>query len=249
MKKFIYLLIWVSFLFSYQNFRVYTYGIKLNYKEYKNSKVIDRDYSSFSDLLGVGIKYKTVFNKILFDVKVEYASGNSIYEGATWSGKPLKMKQSDVSILDIEASLGYKYFYFLVGYREWNRGSSGYEGDYNEIYYWPYFGIKSNYKFGFKNFYFSPEIAYIYVINPEIKIELGNYPVLSLGDTDGGYITLPFVMKFSNFNIDFFYRFEYWHISSSKPGLLIVDGEGYVIYEPESITKNQYLGAGFTYKF
>ena len=179
---------------------IYTYSVKLNYKEYLNGDVIDKDYSSFSDILGVGVKYSGNF----YYLKGEFASGKSTYEGSNTNGDYLKNSQKGVYILNLEGGIG-NNFYFIFGYREWNRGKSGYVGDYNEVYYWKYWGIKYTYFFQLKNVFFIPDIGYRLAINPQMKAELDNNVIFNLGTTSGAFIELPFIIRYKdNFSFKFF---------------------------------------------
>jgi len=233
--------------FAYQDF--YTYSIKMDYKEYVNGSVIDRDYTDFGDLIGIGYKFEKLKGKYSYFIKGEFAYGSSYYEGATWGGEPVYAKQDDVYILNIEGGFGFRYFNFILGYREWQRGKSDNPGDYNEIYYWPYLGVRYRYEFYFENIAFMPEISYQTAISPKMKAELGNEPTLELGDTDGIRVELPLIVKKDNLYFKFFYRYQYWHINRSDTEILILNGDIYEIYEPESLTRNQYFGIGMLFKF
>ncbi|GAX87559.1 conserved hypothetical protein [Lebetimonas natsushimae] len=226
----------------------YTYSLKLNYKEYVNGNVVDKDYSHIGNILGLGIKYSNtyIFNYYL---KGEYSGGGSYYTGADWSGYPVNSKQNGFYLLDLEAGFG-KYFIFFAGYREWNRGKSNNSGDYNEKYYWNYIGFKYTYKFNFNKFYFLPEAGYTLAIDPKLKVKLGNEPTINLGNTTGGFIEAPFYFKYNkNIEIKVFYKYEYWHINASNAYELILNNHHYLIFEPESITENQYFGIGINFKF
>jgi hypothetical protein len=73
MKK---LLLIVMIVFSYASTEFYTYSLKLNYKEYVNGKVIDRDYSKLGDILGIGIKYT---NHYVVDYYLKQAVSNQLH--------------------------------------------------------------------------------------------------------------------------------------------------------------------------
>ena len=224
---------------------VYTYSVKLNYKEYVNGNVIDRDYSSFSDILGVGVKYSDRF----YYLKGEYASGRSTYEGSNTNGDYLKNRQNGVYILNVEGGIG-NYFYLIFGYRKWNRGKSDYVGDYNEVYYWKYWGIKYAYPFKFEDGSFIPEAGYRLAIDPKMKAELGSGAVFNLGVTSGTFIELPFIFKYNNnLSFKFFYRYEAWLINPSDEKEITIDNKTYIMFEPESFTQNQYLGVGLVWNF
>jgi hypothetical protein len=245
MKK---LLIVLFSVWIYANTEFYTYSIKLNYKEYVNGNVIDKDYSHFGNILGLGIKYSDIyiFNYYL---KGEISGGKSYYIGEDIGGNPVTAEQNDFYLFNLEAGVG-KYFYFLAGYREWNRGKSNNPGDYDEKYYWSYLGFKYTYKFDFNKFYFYPEAGYTFAIDPKIKVKLGNEPVLNLGNTTGGFVEAPFYYKYNNnIEIKIFYKYEYWHINESNIDYLIINNNKYPIFEPESITENQYIGIGVIIKF
>jgi len=246
MKKFSLILI-SNILFAQT--QIYTFTLLMDYKEYKDSQVLDKDYTNFGDMLGVGIKYQSKTKPLKYSVKIEYAGGKSTYEGATWDGTPLKNTQSGVYILNLEGALGSKNLFLTLGYREWNRGKSPFIGDYNEKYYWGYLGIKYDYHFYFRYFAFLPKISYQTAISPKMKVYMGNEPILKLGDTDGFYVELPIYFRIKKQVWYLFYRFQYWHISKSDYAVLQTDTTRTLIYEPESITRNQYLGIGVIFNF
>jgi hypothetical protein len=222
--------------------------LKLNYKEYIKGNVIDKDYNNFGDIFGIGVKYSN--NKYFYYyIKGEFSNGSSFYDGADWNGNKLKSKQNGFYLFNLETGIG-KYLNFFLGYREWNRGKSNIDGDYDEIYYWSYFGMKYSCEFIFNKFYFYPEAGYEMAINPKLKIKMGNNPILNLGDTTGGFIELPVYYKYNrNIFIKIFYKFEYWYIEKSNSAILILDNKKYEIFEPESITQNQYFGIGISFSF
>jgi len=234
-----------TLLFAQTQF--YTYTVIMDYKEYVNGAVIDKDTTNFGELNGIGVEY-TKKDRINLKLKMEFAYGTSTYDGATWGGTPVTNKQDDVYIFNAEAMVG-KIFYIGLGYRLWNRGTSSNPGDYNEKYYWPYFAIKYDYPFVTKNFAFVPSITYQTALSPKMKVELGNNPVLDLGATDGYNINLPLYFKTKKVVWYLFYRYQYWHISKSDDAVLKVGNTINVIYEPESETRNQYIGAGIVLNF
>jgi hypothetical protein len=244
MKKFIFFLLAVI---SYASTEIYPFILKLNYKEYIHSKVVDKDSSKLGDIIGIGIKYS---NKNFFDYYIsgEISGGDSYYSGADWNGNKIKLKQSGFSLLNLEGGIG-KYLYFFIGYRHWNRGKSKNIGDYDELYYWSYIGFKYSCKFDFNKVVFYPEAGYKMAIDPKMKVKMGNEPILDLGNTTAGFVELPFYFKYNKFYIKVFYRFEYWCIEKSKNAILVLDNYRYEIFEPESITKNQYFGIGINFNF
>ena len=250
-KKVLFLGLIKVILFGYQD--LYFYNIHLNYKEYINGDVIDRDYSKYKNLKGIGYKliqnyYLNNFN-FAYGFNIEYASGNTIYDGSTMSGEKLKAKQKNVSILNIKGFLNLDSFQFILGYRNWHRGKTNYEGDYEEIYYWPYVGFGYKKIYNFEKFAILPLLEYDAAIDPKIDIKLGNNPTLNLGTTQGLKLEIPFLFKIDKIAFKIFYRFESWHINSSNTKTLIINNKKVLIFEPESLTINQYLGAGLLFKF
>lgn len=226
------------------DFNPYFFSVKENYKEYISGVIVDKDYNSFFDLYGIGIKVK----QNIFKFSLEYAYGNAIYDGANQTGNKIKAKENNVYIINSLLSIG-KLLSFDLGYRYWDRGSSNYEGDYEEKYYWPYIGISFNYNYNIKNFSFKPIFSYQYAIDPKLKILLGNNPTIDLGNTIGYKIEFPIYYQFKNFKFYAFYRYQYWHINASNTYILKLNNQEYPIFEPESETINQYLGVGLNFNF
>jgi hypothetical protein len=232
----------------YAKTEIYTYNLKLNYKEYENSKVLDKDYSEFGRFVGIGGKYSNKFF-LNYYLKAEYAWGYSKYKGGDWSGNAIEDTQKGVYLFDAEVGVG-KGIYLFYGYRMWNRGKSDNEGDYDEVYYWKYGGVKFSYKFILDRVLFDVQAGYQKAFDPKLKIKLGNQPILDLGSTSGHFVEIPLYFPCSdNLKIKFFYRYQYWHIHRSRSKVLVLNNKQYLIYEPESKTKNQYLGIGILYKF
>jgi len=241
MKK-ISLFLIAAFLYA-DSLNYYFFSIKENYKEYYNGSVIDRDYNSFGDLNGVGIKYtRNNYYSDLYFV-AEAAHGTSIYDGAYQDGTPLKEKQSNVYLYTLKATINFKPYIFELGYRFWNRGKSGVGGDYEEQYYWPYFATGLMYDIDFNSFSINYYVKYNYAFSPKLKIYLGNNPTLNLGETSGIETQIEINKKIvSDYKIGIFYRFSYWHIEQSNIYNLYYKGQVYEVFEPESETKNQYIG-------
>ena len=233
-----------TYLFSFE-INTYFLTLKENYKEYANSQIIDRDYSNFNELTGLGISLEDKFIK----GKLEFVTGNATYDGSTQNGNKVKVTENNVYLINGYFSFG-NPLSIDIGYRFWNRGKSGYEGDYEEEYYWPYIGISLENKFSINNLIFRPLLSYQKAINPKLKILLGNNPILDLGNTTGFKVELPFYYKVDkSVKIFLFYRYQYWHINASKVYNITINGETYPIFEPESETRNQYLGVGLNFSF
>jgi len=239
--------IFVSFLFFVvlfaDNIKLYTFLLKENYKEYKGDYVIDRDDSNFKDIKGIGIELKHTFSFIDVYLNGEFSKGECVYDGAYQDETLVKFKQKDVRIYDISVR-AQKYVLFLkLGYRFWRRGTSNDEGNYNEDYYWSYFGLGWNYFFNYKKININTIFQYHYALNPKVKVYLGNNPTLNLGDTGGLMGIIDIGYRYDNkilFGI--FYKIDVWLISASDEGYLVLDNKIYQIYEPDSLTLNQYVG-------
>ncbi|GAB6073669.1 hypothetical protein [Nautilia lithotrophica] len=251
MKKIIAILLLVFLGYS-SNIEYYLYSINFDYKEFDSNGVyLDGDSSSLGSLNGIGIKYSSKEN-ISYYIKGEYAYGSTDYDGSTWGGTPINVTKKNVYLLNIES--GFHIFnnpyYLSFGYRFWNRGKSDYPGDYDEQYYWPYLGFGYFYLFKINKLYLTTDIQYQYAINPKLDVYLGSGTTLDLGVTDGLKFQLSGYMNYDkNFMINVFYRYQYWHISRSSPSSIILNGTKTYIIEPESYTRNQYIGVGVLFRF
>jgi len=242
MKKIVFSFLFFMSLFG-DSFKFYTFLLKENYKEYSGNYVLDRDYSSFSDIKGVGLEFKHSFSVIDLYLNGEFSGGESIYDGAYQDGTPVKFREKGVRIYDISARLQKHIFFLKFGYRFWRRGISDDMGDYNEEYYWRYFGIGWNYFFSFRKINVDAIFQYHYAIDPKIKVYLGNNPTLNLGDTGGAMGKIDIGYRYNDKNLfGIFYKVDIWLISASDEGYLVLDNKTYQIYEPDSLTLNQYVG-------
>jgi len=250
MKKIVLLFVFV-FLHA-ANVEYYLYSVDMNYKEYDtNGAYLDGESSHFGELNGIGIKY-TSKESLWFYLKGEYAYGSTTYNGATWGGTPVVLNKKDVYLLNFEGGI-YPYrnpYYIALGYRYWNRGKSDYPGDYDEQYYWPYLGFGYSYIFKIHKLFLTADFAYQYAINPKLDTHLGSGTTLDLGPTEGLKFELKGLINYeNNIMFTFFYRYQYWNIDRSAPSSIELNGNTVYIVEPESVTRNQYLGVGLLYKF
>jgi len=221
----------------------YFFSLKENYKEYYGGSVIDKDYNSFGDLNGIGIKYTKDYYYSNLYVNVEAAYGNSIYDGAYQDGTPIKFKQKNVQIYNLKAGVYLRGYLLELGYRFWNRGKSSNEGDYDEQYYWPYIASGVMYKIKFSSITIDYYLKYNYAISPKLKVYLGNKPTLNLGTTTGIETQFGISKKINfDYSVGIFYRLSYWHINRSDIQKIIINNKNYQIFEPESETRNQYIG-------
>ncbi|MEO1928551.1 MAG: hypothetical protein ABGX26_07685 [Nautiliaceae bacterium] len=233
---------WVIFLtlFLYADVKIYVYTIKMNYEEFTNSSLLDKDSTYLFDLNGIRVKYYNV----RYFLNMEFAYGRSVYQGKTWSNKDLRLVQKDVNIFNIKGAYFLnKKFYLLGGYRRWNRGKSDYEGDYNEIYYWSYIGIGKFFRI--KNL--TASIEYQYAINPKLRVLLGNGALLKLGETNGLSGEVRYSFLINDIVWEIFYRCWMWFVDKSNTSEITLKNSLYNIYEPASLTINQYFGIGIRY--
>jgi hypothetical protein len=247
-KKFLLAAGLICSLKAYTTF--YTYTVKMDYREYQNGVVIDRDYTKLGKMLGIGILYKNnEYSAFRFYIKGEYAAGNSIYDGETWGGTPLNNLQKNTYIYNIEGGVGLHGTYFILGYRFWDRGKSDYPGDYDEQYYWPYIGIKYTFVLGNSQMALIPSISYESAINPKLKAQLYGGITYDLGATNGLNLELPFYYRINDFLLKVYYRYQYWHILPSDIVPIVTNSGVIYTQEPESKTRNQYFGLGVVYNF
>lgn len=231
-------------------FKLYTFTLKENYKEKVHGYVVDEDYNNFGDMYGIGFGYKKNLKKIVLSVNGEYSLGKKNYNGATQDGKPMKVTVNNSYLYNIKAGVEFSPYYIKLGYRFWNRGNSNAPGDYNEQYYWSYLAGGIDYGFVINKLFIKTDIQYQYAINPELKIYLGNDPVISLGKTRGfmGKFELGYPVS-NNSVLGINYKYDFWHINASKQFVLLLNNQEYVMIEPESYTKNQYLSIYYQFDF
>jgi len=230
------------FLYA-DNIDYYFFSVKENYKEYYGGYVIDRDYNSFGDLNGIGVKFTKnyYFSELYFITEAAY--GISIYNEVYQDGTFITDKQKNVQIYNLKAGVCSRGYLLELGYRFWNRGKSNLEGDYNEQYYWPYIAAGVRYKFKFSTITIDYYLKYNYAIFPKLKVYLGNNPTLDLGETNGIETQLEINKKINfDYSVGIFYRLSYWHINKSNSKTVTINNQSYQIFEPESKTKNQYIG-------
>jgi hypothetical protein len=250
-NKLIILSFFSVFMYAH-NIEYYIYNVNLDYNEYVNGKKIDGDSSKFGELVGFGVKYKGDNGIFPFFIKGEIAYGKSDYNGATQNGTPLSVKENNVKIINLQtAFFVYKPFYVGIGYREWNRGKSDYEGDYDEVYYWGYInaGFDKHIQYN-ENLSFNLGLECQYAVNPKIDIYIGNGTTLNLGKTYGYKAEIDANHRInSKLVLNVFYRYQFWRINRSNEGFVTINNYLYPLYEPESYTRNQYIGAGLSFKF
>ncbi len=249
MKKIIFSLVLSTVLFG-DNINFYTFTLKENYEEFVGGNVVDKDYNNFGDMYGIGINYEKNFQNLIFSLNGEYSSGKKIYDGAYQNGTPFKTSVNNSYLYNLNTAVNFRPYYIKIGYRFWNRGDSNAPGDYNEQYYWSYIASGLNYKFNINRIFIQTFMQYQYAINPKLKVYLGNSPVVNLGNTNGlmGKINIRYKIN-TKTSFEVFYKYDFWHINASNDFILTLNNKQYIMFEPESYTRNQYIGISLKYAF
>jgi len=250
MKKLIFAMLLAGAAFA-DTYNVYLYSVKVKYQEKDNGKVIDGEYNKFGDVTGLGVVYTNTSSSIPWYIKGELAGGRTEYKGATWGGTPIDFKHGGVGILELQTGVYLTPISAIyVGYRSWKRGKSDNPGDYDETYYWSYIGISNEAYQKFNKIGIGVKVYANYAINPKMQAYLGNSPILKLGKTYGygGEFKINYYTPW-NLIVNCFYRYDYWHITKSDLTPMTSGGSVYYIYEPDSDTKNQYIGIGILQRF
>ena len=249
MKKIVFSVLIINFLFA-DNLNFYTFTLKENYQEIIEGNVIDKDYNNFGDMYGVAINYEKKLNYLTLIINTEYSTGTKTYDGSYQNGISLRAKVNNSYLYNIDGGIAFYPYFFSIGYRFWNRGYSNVSGDYDEQYYWNYLATGFKYNFLINKFTLNLLFQYQYALNPKLKIYLGNNPLIDLGTTDGymGKVGIGYkINKHSSFGM--FYKYDFWHINASDYVNLKLDNKNIPIFEPESYTRNQYLGLFYKLSF
>ena len=100
-----------------------------------------------------------------------------------------------------------------------------------------------------RKYSFGLNIQYQQGIDAKLKAYLFNGLNFKL-KTKGYKIEIPLKIRLDkNYGIALKYVYDYWKITNSSKQIVGIDGTNYVVYEPNSKTKNSYLGIGFYYNF
>lgn len=240
-------------------------GLNMNYIEYdSNGAFLDSEKSSLNEIYGVDASLTfPLSQRVNTNLYGSYHSGSTVYNGSTWGGTSVSVTHEDVSIITMEGTIDYDLIKKSngtplsfkvktgVGYREWDRGLSNHIGDYNEVYSWAYgiIGTSVSYDiskvlnvgFGFdykKSFYGNMDVN----LDSKFKIPLD--------DIDGMTFTIPVEYKVSkSFSLVTEAKYEIWNIAKSDLTTVRIGGINASVYEPESETKNTYLGLKAKFSF
>ena len=259
-KKLLVLTLTSSILFSFETEILFS-AIKFNYVEKENGKFLDSETCNYSKYAGI-IFSVTKKSDFFYNIGIEYNKGETTYTGSTWGGTPLKLTKENSFLYNIYSKVGYLlyedktnlgtgkiYPVIGIGYRFWNRGKSNYIGDYDEEYSWKYFLIGSIFDIDMKKYSFGLNIQYQQGIDAKLKAYLFNGLDFKL-KTKGYRIEIPLKIKLDkDYGIALKYIYDYWKVTDSSKEIIGVGNENYIVYEPNSETKNNYLSIGFYYNF
>ena len=250
-----------SILFSFETEILFS-AIKFNYVEKENGKFLNSETCSYSKYPGI-IFSITEKNEFLYNISIEYNKGETTYIGSTWGGTPLKSISKNSFLYNLSLKIGYLFYedktnlgtigkvypVIGIGYRFWNRGKSNYIGDYDEEYSWKYFLIGSIFDIDMSIYSFGLNIQYQQGIDSKLKADLFNGLTFKL-KTKGYKIEVPLKIElYNNYGITLKYVYDYWKVTDSTKEIITVGNENYIVYEPNSETKNNYLSIGIYYNF
>lgn len=252
--------------FNYDNnFTIGVSGLKMDYTEVDSSgSFLDKDSSNLSDIVGIEASLSFPLSKNFNgNIYGSYHNGSSSYDGATWGGTPLSFTHTDVTIINMEGTIDYDLIEKShssplsmkiktgLGYRNWDRGMSDYVGSYNEIYSWAYGIIGTNLSYDLnKNVNIGLNFDYKKSFYGNLEIGLDSKTNLALDNVDGMTFSIPVEYKISNsFSLITEAKYEIWNIKQSDPKNVVISGTPVTIFEPESETKNTYLGIKAKFSF
>ena len=246
------------------NITVGPVAAKLDYKEYINGAVVDKQTTNFGSYTGLKGKINYNIKNLTLYAEGEYLSGNSKYTGGEVDNNgnyiPIKEKNYNDSLTKYILGINYNiysnnyYGNFVLntgyGHREWVRGYDPQNPeDYKEVYYWNFYqlGIKWNKTFYNGKWNFNLYGSYRKSISPKLtaytKNLIGTNQKFKLGNTFG--FIYGFNVNYnlsSKFAIGFEIKENYWHIHKSD-----VNNLGFM--EPESKTYLTEIGLNTTIKF
>ena len=249
MKKVI-IFVFLIFLKADEIYLFFT-DAKINYKEYINSYVIDKEDSNFNDINGFKFRYVKNLGKFIFIPEISYLRGNTIYNGFNQNLNSISFKEYGVYIKKIKADIGYKinknlYGLIGLGVRIYNRGKGNLKGDYNEKYNFKFYELGFLVKKIIKKIKIGIRFLYHKAFYSKLKVFLQNNPIYNLYNTKGFDFEIPVEYKISK-NISFLIEYDYEYWKSEKSNIVFINN--IPTFEPNNETKNEYLNIGIKYQF
>ncbi|HAW52860.1 MAG TPA: hypothetical protein DCX54_11125 [Flavobacteriales bacterium] len=200
---------------------------------------------------------------ISYRIMVDYADGETYYDGSTFDGTPL-VGTTDNSFFTGEVNIGYTFQGYLnvtaysgIGYRNWKRGDIGGPGSYSEIYSWGYLpvGVRTDYRLTEK-LTGALDISAHYMLNGKIKVLFSEYDPdyndgkASLGNKMGWKVEAPLQYRISRqWSFIATPWYEYTKIGRGSDFLLTDGVTPFIAYEPASKTKQYGVNIGFKAHF
>ncbi|HIJ80037.1 MAG: hypothetical protein OEY01_16345 [Desulfobulbaceae bacterium] len=200
---------------------------------------------------------------IYYRILVDYADGDTDYDGSTQAGDPA-YGTTDNTFFTGELNIGYTFkgyvdvtAYTGVGYRYWDRGDIGGPGSYSEEYSWGYLpvGVRTDYKITDK-LSGAVDISAHYMFGGRIKVLFSEYdPTYNNGKADlgnkmGWKVEAPVQYRFTpKWSFVATPWFEFSKIGRGD-NFILTDGSTVLIaYEPASETKQYGVTLGFKAHF
>lgn len=237
-------------------------AINMDYMETSGGTNLDSEKANYGDIKGIEISirgggYQRSGARYINELSFSQNSGNSAYVGSLlyspngkygdiYSSTSNKISEINYKIgatfpVSRDFSVGGQLF---TGVRDWKRDLN--DGNI-ETYFWGSYGLGGIVELGlFSGVTFSVTADLQKAYKPTMNsTSIGS--TFTLGKTDGYKVGLHWVGNISQriaFEMDYIY--DYWNISRSNS---VSDGSGYVYYEPDSKTNNQYIKAGFVFSF
>ncbi len=243
------------------------HGSNLDYKEYVNSRVLDKD-TGWQNGIAAEARFET--DRILTRALFEFSgSDNALYEGADIiTNTPLNMRTSE-RFYRYEANLGYKLFdfrtatltpYIGIGYWEWRRGRNVLP-DYLEKYIWYYLPLGLNYVHRSPQWSIGADVSVYFPFSMKMETDISgtaDKATFHLKSRPGFRAEFPatydiYRPKAPNRAALFLFAtpyYQYWEIGKSDNVLLTRNGVPFdIVYEPKSKTSMIGVKAGLGINF
>jgi len=236
-------------------------GMSMDYKEYKNGVLLNKESSGYSDLTGAEFQYNYIiknagkedYNNIA--LKVMALGGNTNYTGS-YIGSNLGygsvLSITTNQIYDVSVDFAHTYqqtqnFKIIVslgaGYRFWRRKLSAQQV---EDYKWYSVRPGIAFSYTYKGVSLSPKFEYQYGVRPRMSAT-GIKDEFKLGSANIMDFTLPIEYALNqNFSLYGAYTYQYQKIQESN---VVYDSSGKGYLEPDSKAYNKYIKFGIIFKY
>ena len=200
---------------------------------------------------------------VYYRILVDYADGDTNYDGSTQGGIPVNGTTSN-SFFTGELNMGYIFRSYIdvtayagIGYRYWNRGDICGPGSYSEEYFLGYLpvGVRVDYKLNDKLFG-AVDVSAHYMYNGSINVLYSEYdPTFNdaesdLGNKMGWKVEAPVQYQFNpQWSLVATPWYEFSQIGRGDNFILTDGTTDFVFYEPASETKQYGINLGFKIDF